>query len=89
MGCPRRNEMLGELLMTILIGHRLFNGLQKVSGKHSGSANKGLSIVGLDLARTPSSRYETMDVRSRWMAFVEKQTKTNTYSFVMRQALPV
>jgi len=29
------------------------------------------------------------DVGSRWMAFVKKQTKTNTYPFVMRQDLPV
>jgi len=49
----------GELLMTIRISHRLFNGLQKVSRKHGGSADEGLSIVGLDLARIPSSRYET------------------------------
>jgi len=32
-----------------------------VSGKHDGSADEGLSIVGLDLARTPSSRYETSE----------------------------
>jgi len=59
MGSPRRNELPGELLMTIRIGHRLFNGLQEVSGKHGVSADEGLPIVGLDLARTPPSRYET------------------------------
>jgi len=86
MGCPRRNELPGEL-------HRLLNGLQEVSEKHGGGADEGLSIVGLDLARRPSSRDETSesgkkplvvksDVGSRWMAFVEKQTKTNTYHFV-------
>jgi len=41
------------------IGHRFLSGLQKVSGKHGGSADDGISIVGLDLARTLSSRYET------------------------------
>jgi len=61
MGCPRRNELPGELLMTISISHRLLNNLQEVSGKHDGSADEGLSIVGLDLARTPSSRYETSE----------------------------
>jgi len=61
MGCPRRNELPGELLMTIRIGHRLLNGLQEVSGKHGGGADEGLSIVGLDLARTPSSRDETSE----------------------------
>jgi len=55
MGCPRMNELPVELLMTIRISHRLFNGLQKVSGKHGGSADESLSIVGLDLSRTPSS----------------------------------
>jgi len=29
------------------------------------------------------------DVGFKWMAFLEKQTKTNAYPFVMRQALPV
>jgi len=48
MGCPRRNELQGELLMTIRIGHRLFHGLQIVSGKHGGSTDEGLSIVGLE-----------------------------------------
>jgi len=61
MGCPRRNKLPGELLMTLRIGHRLLNSLQEVAGKHGGSAYEGLSIVGLDLARTPFSRYETSE----------------------------
>jgi len=58
MGCPRRNELPGELLVTIRIVHRLLNGLQEVSGKHGGNADECLSIVGLDLA---FSGYETSE----------------------------
>jgi len=74
--------------------------LQEVSEKHGGSADEGLSIVGLDLGGHPlidTKRAKAAinfsvvksDVGSRWMAFVKNQTKTSTYPFVMRQALPV
>jgi len=61
---PTRRFSVGTchlLRLTIRIGHRLFNGLQEVSGKRGGSADEGFSIVGLDLPRTPASRYETSE----------------------------
>jgi len=61
MGFPRRNELHVELLMTIRISHRLSNGLQKVSGKHGRSADE-------NLARTPSSGYETSESGKKFLS---------------------